>query len=297
MAHRTILITILMPCKDPDGVFFKNALESVIKQTSPTWNLIVIDDHSEEIETLKYLKELSKSKDKRVSVIKNQSKRITGALNTGMKFAETPYVCSLHCDDLLDRKAIEVLNDYINRYPDIDYFHSSRLHIDETGSPVGPVLRARESFELFDFKNFCPIKHLHCWKVKSSLYIGGMDECLGLHGADDYDFPWCMAEAGFSFKAIQECLYYYRDHRAHYRLTTHVPLNSQIAELKKIFKKHNLDEKEIVDQIERRKRGYLRQALFKDAEDKRIKEKDLHSVLCNGWRERIDKDDHDMCDS
>jgi hypothetical protein len=38
----------------------------------------------------------------------------------------------------------------------------------------------------------------------------------------------------------------------------------------------------------------LRQALFKDAEDKRIKEKDLHSVLCNGWRERIDKDDHDI---
>lgn len=279
-----------MPCKDPNDAFFKKALESVIGQNNPAWNLIVVDDHSEEMVTKNYLKELSESKDKRVFVIKNESNRITGALNTGMKFARTPYVCSLHCDDLLDRTGVGVLNDYINRYPDVDYFHSSRLHIDEKGSPVGPVLKARESFELCDFKNFCPVKHLHCWKVKSALDIGGMDESLGLHGADDYDFPWCMAEARFSFQAITECLYYYRDHRAHYRLTTHVPLDSQIAELKKIFKKHGLDEKEVINQIERRKQGYLRQALFKDDEDKRIKQRDLHLVMHKGWREKIDKD-------
>ena len=142
------LVTILMPCKDSNGAFFKKALESVISQNTPAWNLIVIDDHSEEIATINYLKKLSRSKDKRVSVIKNESKLITGALNTGMKFAETPYVCSLHCDDLLDRNAVGVLNDYINRYPDIDYFHSSRVHIDEDGSAVGPILRARESFNL-----------------------------------------------------------------------------------------------------------------------------------------------------
>ena len=290
MAHHKIMVTVLMPCKDPNDAFFKKALGSVIGQNTPAWNLIVVDDHSEEIVTKNYLKELSKSKDKRVSVIKNESNRITGALNTGMKFAQTPYVCSLHCDDLLDRTAVGVLSDYMNRYPDVDYFHSSRIHIDENGSPVGPVLRARESFDLYDFKNFCPVKHLHCWKVKSALDIGGMDESLGLHGADDYDFPWCMAEAGFSFQAIRECLYYYRDHRAHYRLTTHVPLNYQIYELKKIFIKHDLDEKEIMDQIERRKKGYLRQALFTDDEDKRIKQKDLQRVMRKGWREKIDKD-------
>jgi len=294
MAHHTILVTVLMPCKDPKGAFFKKTLESVFSQNTPVWNLIVIVDHNEKIATINDLKELSISKDKRVSVIKNESKLITGALNTGMKYAKTPYVCSVHCDDLLDRKAIGVLNGYIKKYPDIDYFHSSRVHINEDGSAVGPMLKARESFNLSDFKHFGPVKHLHCWKVKSALYIGGMDESLGRHGADDYDFPWCMAEAGFSFKAIQECLYYYRDHRTHFRLTTHVPLNSQIAELKKIFKKHGLDEKEIMDQIERRKKGYLRQALFKDNEDKRIKEKDLNLVMSKGWREKIDKDDSEI---
>ena len=284
------MVTVLMPCKDPKGAFFKKALESVIGQNTPTWNLIIIADHSEEIATINNLKEHFISKDKRVSVIKNESRLITGALNTGMKYSKTPYVCSLHCDDLLDTNAITVLNGYIKRCPDIDYFHSSRIHIDEDGSAIGPMLKARESFKLSDFKNYGPVKHLHCWKVKSALYIGGMDESLGWHGADDYDFPWCMAEAGFSFKAIHECLYYYRDHRTHFRLTTHIPLDSQVAELNKILKKHGLDEKEIMRQIERRKRGYLRQALFKDDKDKRRKQKDLHLVMSKGWREKIDKD-------
>ena len=82
-----------------------------------------------------------------------------------------------------------------------------------------------------------------------------------------------MAEAGYSFKAIPECLYYYRDHREHYRLTTHVPLETQINELKKIWKKHGLKDNEIEEQIKRRISQYLKQALYMDEEDKRKKER------------------------
>ena len=237
------LVTILMPCKDSKVSFFKKALDSVFKQSIPFWNLVVIDDHSASVETVNFLRDLNKSNDDRISVIENKSNLITGALNTGMRYAKSPYVCSLHSDDLLDERAIEILNRYLRDSPDVDYFHSSRIHIDENGDQIGSVLEARKTFNISDFINYGPVKHLHCWKVESALKIGGMDESLGLHGADDYDFPWCMAEEGYSFKAIPECLYYYRDHRKHYRLTTHVPLNTQIMELKKIWKKHGLTDR------------------------------------------------------
>lgn len=178
-------------------------------------------------------------------MLKNESNFSTGALNTGMRQANTFYVRSLYCDVLLDTKAIEVLNNSIKGFPDINYFHSARMHIDENGCPISGIQRARESFNLSDFKNYGPAKHLHYWNVESGLAIGGMEELLGLHRADDYDFPCCMVEAGYSFKTIPEFLYYYRDHREHYRLTTHVPLDTQINELKKIWNKHGLTEKEI----------------------------------------------------
>jgi glycosyltransferase involved in cell wall biosynthesis len=280
------LVTVLIPCKDPKVSFFREALNSVFSQTTPLWNLILIADHGSNTEIIEILRDLSNSKDSIVSVLKNESKLITGALNTGMKHATTPYVCFLHCDDLLDENAIELLNSYISEYPDIDYYHSSRIHIDEDGHTIGSIKRARESFNPSDFKNYdAPVKHLHCWKVESALAIGGMDESLGLHGADDYDFPWCMAEAGYSFKAIPKCLYYYRDHREHYRLTTHVPLETQINELKKIWKKHGLTDEEIEEQIEMRTSGYVKQALYLDEEDKKRKEGENYDIRMS-WREK-----------
>jgi glycosyltransferase involved in cell wall biosynthesis len=285
MDQRFPLVTVLMPCKDVKASFFRQALSSVFSQSDSLWNLIVVYDLSDNLETTEVLKELRNSKDKRISVLKNKSRLLTGALNTGMRYAKTPFVCSLLCDDLLDEKTIEVLNRYIDEYPDVDYFHSSRMYIDENGNPISGIKRAIESFNLSDFKSYGPVKHLHCWKVKSALAIGGMDESLGLHGADDYDFPWCMAEAGYSFKAIPECLYYYRDHREHYRLTTHVPLNTQINELKKIWKKHGLTEEEMEEQVKIRTSRYLKQALYLDDQDKKRKESENYDIR-EGWREK-----------
>lgn len=277
------LVTILMPCKNGARRFLKEALESIFKQSVSTWKLIVIDDHSEDQNTLAALGNLAKLNDPRIRVLRNESNFVTGALNTGMRKAKTPFVCSVHCDDKLDEKAIEILNRNITENSTIDYFHSSRRHIDESGKFITEVFEARDSFELSDFKIRGMVKHLHCWKVGSALEIGGMDESLGLHGADDYDFPWCMAEAGYTFKAIPECLYYYRDHRHAYRLTTHVPLEKQVIELKKIMKKHDMTNPEIEAEIERRSKSYLKQALFLNEQDKGKKERENYDIR-EGWR-------------
>ena len=278
MSQSLPLVTVLMPCKNVKASFFREALNSVFSQSDSFWNLIVIYDLSDNLETTEVLKDLKNSKDNRIAVFKNESRLLTGALNTGMRHAQTPYVCSLLCDDVLDKKTIEVLNKYVKKYPNIDFFHSSRIYIDENENIISSVRRARKSFNLSDFKDYGPVKHLLCWKVESALAIGGMDESLGLHGADDYDFPWCMAEAGYSFKAIPECLYYYRDHREHYRLTTHVPLSTQINELKKIWKKHGLTEEEIDEQIKRRTSRYLKQ-------DKKVKEGENYDIR-KAWRQK-----------
>ena len=285
MIQHSPFVTVLMPCKDAKVSFFQAAVGSVLNQTTSLWNLIIVDDHSVAADTIDFLNKLRASQDQRIAVHKSFSQQITGAYNSGMRLAKTSYACSLHCDDLLYGKAIETLNDNILRYPEVDYFHSSRIHIDESGNLLGRVFPAREVVSSADFKDRGPVKPLHCWKIQSALAIGGMDESLGLHGADDYDFSWSMFEAGFVFKAVPECLYYPRDHREHYRLTTHVPLDVQLQELKKIWKKHGLTELEIEEQIGKRTTGYLQQALYLDGSDKDEKDKADYDIR-SGWRQK-----------
>ena len=91
------------------------------------------------------------------------------------------------------------------------------------------------------------MRNLLCWRRQKGLSVGGLDESLNSVGPDDYDFPWTMAERGARFRAVYECLYYYRDHRRGYRLTTHLPRRVQRREEDRIQRKHG------VSWLERRK--------------------------------------------
>jgi glycosyltransferase involved in cell wall biosynthesis len=273
-------VTLLLPCWRPDWSFLREAVASVLGQTSPLWELLICCEAGED-EAVRQQVTAWTGADRRVAILVNERKLLSGALNTGMRRAATEFVAILLGDDLLAPEAVAVLGRNILDHPRCDFFHSSRRIIDENGENISPVYPARESFALEEFKRWSPVKHMLCFRREKALEIGGIDENLGLHGADDYDFPWCMAEAGCVFRAVPECLYLYRDHHQHFRLTTHVPLTVQLQELEKIWRKHGMTEEEIRIQSTIRTSGYLRQALSLDWDDTQTKEESGFGV-CTG---------------
>lgn len=271
------MLTILMPLRDFRGPFLRQAVESVLEQDSPDWRVLLIDQKGTESRP-------SWLTDSRVDSMRNPGNSVCSALNAGMRRAATSFVCSLHDDDRLAPHAVSQVLRAIANHPEADYFHSSNRWIDEhdrfLSQPRPPVTQVLAE----NFVQAGQVKHLHTWRVDAALAMGGCDETLGPHGADDYDFPWCMAEAGYRFQAIEECLYYYRDHRSAPRLTTHVTLSRQLAEIRKILRKHGVAEDEIQRQLEIRSAGYLRQALYLDERDR---EQKLSQGFTpdQGWRE------------
>ena len=199
-------ITILMPCIDQKKEFLIDALNSVVTQTDPSWRLLVIL-YRETPEEIREIMENYRA-DSRRRVIFTDSEQdagLAGPLNAGMNAADTRFVTVLFTDDFFHRKTIAVLHRYITRFPEVDFFHSSRVFTDARGRVRSKVLRSREIFSLEDFsQNGSPVKHLLCWRRSKGLEIGGMREEFGLHGCDDFDFTWRMAEAGYTFKAIRE---------------------------------------------------------------------------------------------
>lgn len=272
-----------MPIKSYHPDFLNKAIHSVVNQTCLHWHLLIIVEKRD----LKKFREILESElnDSRIKVIVNEGRKLAGAINTGMRNAKTDFAAILLGDDMWGLDAVEVLNRYITEYPNVDFFHTSRVKIDENDNPISSVYYSKEKFSIDDFKISSQVKHLLCWRKDKALAFGGLDESLNNVGSDDYDFPWTMAEKGAAFKAVKECLYYYRDHRECYRLTTHLPLSVHIREIRRIFEKHGVDSLSIKEKITRAERTYLRQCLYRSPRDKRIKEKQGYDAR-QGWRER-----------
>jgi glycosyltransferase involved in cell wall biosynthesis len=274
-------LTALMPLKNYHEDYLRRAVQSVTNQTCPDWYLLIIVEK----EDFDYFAGLlgEQLEDTRITVAVNVGRKLAGALNTGMRQAVTDFVAILSADDLWTRDAVEVLTDYRRKFPDVDFFHSSRRYIDERDEPISSVYRSRESFTLDEFFLSPPIKHLLCWRRVMALSFGGMDESLNSVGPDDYDFPWCMAERGAVFKAIAECLYLYREHLDSYRLTTHLPLSLHKREIKRIMKKHGASAWAIHTKLRQARASYLRQCVFRSKFDEWIKRKLGYDVR-RSWR-------------
>jgi glycosyl transferase family 2 len=195
-------------------------------------------------------------------VIANDGRGLAAALNTGMRQAETAFVSSLYADDMWTPQAVEVLTESILAHPEVDFFHSARRFVDDHGEPISSVHPSVPLRRVEDFVWGPVVKHLHCWRLETALAIGGMDESLRWVGPDDWDFPWSMAENGASLMAIPDCLYVIRDHRRYFRLTTHVPLRVQAAEIRRLMRKHGATRRQVREKVGAARSTYLQQALY-----------------------------------
>jgi glycosyltransferase involved in cell wall biosynthesis len=275
------VVTALMPVKDYHERFVREAVGSMLAQTCPDWRLLVIVEKAGRTELQRVLGE--PLADPRIEMLLGSGRRLGGALNAGMRHAETEFVAILLGDDVWSPDSVEVLARNIAASPEVDFFHSARRVVDADGRPLSSIMPSRPNVSLEDFGGSSPVKHLLCWRRERGLAIGGMDETLNSVGVDDYDFPWSMAEAGASFKAIPECLYVYRDHREHFRLTTHLPLNHHKREIARILRKHGIDDATIAARVADAERDFLRQCLYRSRIDRWIKERRGFDAR-TGWR-------------
>jgi glycosyltransferase involved in cell wall biosynthesis len=278
------MVTALMPVKAYHRGYLLAAVDSMLEQTRPEWRLLVIVERRKRAELQSILAEALA--DPRIEMVENEGRQLAGSLNTGMRLAQTEFVAILLGDDRWAPEAVEVLARHIAASPGIDFFHSARRAMDAAGRPLSSVMPSQPEISPEDFIAMSPVKHLLCWRREMGLAIGGMDESLNSVAVDDYDFPWSMAEHGASFQAIPDCLYSYRDHRDHFRLTTHLPLNHHKRELARIMRKHGADEPTIARRIADAEQGYMRQCLYRSRFDLWMKRLGLRAHdPQHGWRQ------------
>jgi len=280
-------VTAIMPLKNYKEEYLREALGSLYKQSCPEWRLLIVVEKCD-YEHFSQLLEQDLL-DPRIEIVIMEGQPFSGSINTGMRRATTDFVALLFADDLWSIDAVQTLNTYIQLYPEIDFFHSSRVIIDECGKNISSVILSKEQFRLEDFKKGSPVKHLLCWRNEKGLAVGGIDETI-FKAPDDYDFPWTMAENHAVFKAVKECLYYHRNHCEYYRKTTHIPASKARNDILKTLKKHGVGviQRNYIVWKNRIKGRLVDQSIYRNKLDRWVKE--TLSIDAKGsWKQRVYK--------
>jgi glycosyltransferase involved in cell wall biosynthesis len=275
-------LTVLLPVRHYQPEYLRRAAASILAQTSPRWRLLVVDDGADR-EMGAVLAPLLA--DPRARLVASEGRGLAAALNTGMREADTEYVAILLGDDLWSPDAVGVLARSIEENPEVDVFHSSRRFIDGDDAPISGIYPAREAVRLADFVHGSPVKHLLCWRRRLALELGGLDERLAV-GPDDYDLPWTLCEHGARFMAVPECLYFLRDHRDSYRITTHLPLSVHLRHLRRMMRKHGVGRLARERALLVARHDYLHQCLFRNRLHRRLRERTGYDAR-RGWREPL----------
>ena len=205
------LVSILMPAYNA-GEYIKEAIQCILNQTYPNWELLIADDASTD-NTNEIIKKYA-LKDSRIKCFQNETN--IGYLKTWNKLieiAEGNFITFLDADDLCTSDRINILYSFLAENPDIKIVGSNVNLLSDKGKPIGtkeyPV-----STEIIN-ENLLSSGFSFCGSavmIRKEVYqkVGGYREYFDRLGWEDHDW---LIRCCTIFKAsnIAKYLYSYRN--------------------------------------------------------------------------------------
>ena len=193
-------VSLLMAARNSRPEWFRQAVDSVLAQIYPDWQLVIVDDASGH--------PVKPPPDPRLSFIPLESRAgISGALNRALATSAGDYIGVLDHDDFLSPHAlfrvVETLQQ--KRY---EVLYSDEEYVDEKGDPVRPNLKPGWSPELLS--NCMYVGHLVVASRQRMNEIGGFRG--EYDGAQDYDLALRLTDQPVAVAHIPHILYHWRQH-------------------------------------------------------------------------------------
>lgn len=198
------LISVVLPTYNGSR-YLPAALDSVLAQTCPDWELIVVDDGSTD-KTPQIISRYT-ALDARIRSIRHtQNRKLPAALNSGFAAARGQFFSWISDDNLYRPQALARMVETLQAHPEAAVVYSDMAFIDETGALTGQMFHAPPP-QALAYKASVGLCFMYRRAVQEKL--GGYDE--GLFLAEDYDF-WLRASVFFRLMPLNEDLYLYRVH-------------------------------------------------------------------------------------
>ncbi|MCP3931922.1 MAG: glycosyltransferase [Bacteroidetes bacterium] len=205
----TPLLSIVTPVYNVHPDFLQVCVDSVLFQSYPYWELVLVDDCSSNPETLSLLEKLSII-DRRIKVYyqeKNQG--ICRTTNYAISQAEGKYVIFLDHDDKLAPNALYELSNAVAHSPEIDIVYSDRDMIAENGTRFMHLFKPGWAPETILSSNY--LCHLTSYRKSLLEKLDGLD--AETEGSQDHDLILRAEETQPHIHHIPKVLYHWRQHQ------------------------------------------------------------------------------------
>jgi len=205
-----VKISVLMPAYNASR-YIAAAIESVQKQTFRDWELIVVDDASQD-NTGKIVELLAEA-DSRITLIRQEKNGgVADALNAGLSVCSGEYVARHDADDLSAAQRFDLQVSYLDSHSSVGMIGASFWFMAEDGeilcSQVMPENVPAKSSALLEGCLFCHGSVM----VRKALVVdmGGYDAS---YACEDYEL-WLRMNQRVPMANLRQPLYYLRLHSA-----------------------------------------------------------------------------------
>ena len=188
--------------------FLPAAIDSVLNQTFPHFEFIIVDDGS----TDRSAEIIGGYKDPRIVLVRQENQGIATALNRGLKRASGEYMARQDADDisLAERFAHQV--QYLDAHPEAAVLGTAALIIDSHGRPFSKFLPFTRHQRLVAelLRGVCPLMHGSVMVRRQAILSAGGYRPIFSH-AQDVEL-WLRMSASYGLANLREILYQYRKH-------------------------------------------------------------------------------------
>jgi glycosyltransferase involved in cell wall biosynthesis len=217
-------LTIGLPIYNP-GAFLEPALRSVFAQTFQDWELILVDDGSDDgsTELLRHIH------DPRVRLLKSGPKPgLAARLNQIVQAARAPYIARMDADDMLDCSRLEKQVQFLQDHPQVDVVGCGLVILDSRGKPAGLRQFGTEHATICA-KPLTGIQLAHPTVVGKTEWFRKHLYNEENHSCEDWEL-WFSSHKTSRFANLDEPLYFYREFDS-FSIRKYVDAKRQIARL------------------------------------------------------------------
>lgn len=208
------IITVVVPVYNAEK-YLNECIQSVLDQSDPRWNLILVDDGSSDL-SAEICDTYAKS-DKRISVIHKKNEGAIMARRDGFLASKTEFCISLDADDYLANNCIQKIIAAIETYQaDIVIYSFSSIKGDKILPGVPPLLDVQGIVEADyvkgklistnDYNSLCTKAIRSCYLKDNPLYY--QKEIITI-GEDKVQFLYPLTQAK-RIAIVPDVLYFYR---------------------------------------------------------------------------------------